>query len=102
MSDSCTHPPKSLGRRILAAFAMAAPLGLVAPLALAANATSALDASSRCARLASTGDDHLVITTAHWSKAGPLPAAAGTNPDNEFFGNPRQYGIRITRSFGDE
>ena len=29
-------------------------------------------------------------------------AAPGTNPDNEFFGNPRQYGIRITRSFGDE
>jgi iron complex outermembrane receptor protein len=29
-------------------------------------------------------------------------AAAGTNPDNEFFGNPRQFGIRITRSFGAE
>jgi iron complex outermembrane receptor protein len=28
--------------------------------------------------------------------------AAGTNPDNEFLGNPRQYGIRITRSFGSE
>ena len=26
--------------------------------------------------------------------------AAGTNPDNEFLGNPRQYGIRVTRSFG--
>jgi len=25
--------------------------------------------------------------------------APGTNPDNEFFGNPRQYGIRVSRSF---
>lgn len=76
MSDSSTHRSKSLGRRILAAFVMVAPLGLVTPLALAANAPSPLGASSRCARLASAGADHLVITTAHWSKAGPLPAAA--------------------------
>jgi len=27
-------------------------------------------------------------------------AAAGTNPDNEFYGNPRQFGIRIMREFG--
>jgi outer membrane receptor protein involved in Fe transport len=25
--------------------------------------------------------------------------APGTNPDNEFLGNPRQYGIRVYRSF---
>ena len=28
--------------------------------------------------------------------------AAGSNPDNEFLGNPRQFGIRISRKFGDE
>jgi iron complex outermembrane receptor protein len=26
-------------------------------------------------------------------------SAAGSNPDNEFLGNPRQYGVRISRSF---
>lgn len=25
--------------------------------------------------------------------------APGTNPDNEFFGNPRQFGLRVSRSF---
>ncbi len=28
--------------------------------------------------------------------------AAGTNPDNEFLGNPRQFGLRIMRTFGSE
>jgi iron complex outermembrane recepter protein len=26
----------------------------------------------------------------------------GANPDNEFFGNPRQFGIRVSRKFGSE
>ncbi len=25
--------------------------------------------------------------------------APGSNPDNEFFGNPRQFGVRVSRSF---
>lgn len=28
--------------------------------------------------------------------------APGTNPDNEFLGNPRQFGLRIMRTFGSE
>ena len=75
MSHSCAHWPKRVAQRVVTALAMAAPLGLVAPSALAANAPSAATAS-RCARLTSMGDEHLVITTAHWSEAGPLPAAA--------------------------
>jgi hypothetical protein len=28
--------------------------------------------------------------------------APGGNPDTEFLGNPRQFGIRISRKVGDE
>ncbi len=76
MSDSCAHRSKRLVRRIAVALAMAAPLGLAAPLAAAANAPSDVGAPARCAQLASARNEHLVITTAHWSKAGPLPTAA--------------------------
>ena len=76
MGDSCAHLSKGLLRHTVATLAMVAPLVLLAPLALAANGPSSAGAPSRCAQLASAGDAHLVITTAHWSKAGPLPAAA--------------------------
>ena len=76
MTDSYEHRPKSLVRRIVVVFAMASALAVMAPYASANMQKSDAGVAANCRRLAAAANDHLVISAAHWVKAGPLPAGA--------------------------